>query len=229
MRPPPDLGQHPAFQPEPKSSTSDAPLMVTTSTEAEIRNWAQEKRNSEAEEGANASANNTNYQGSRITFAPEARSPSKMDAPSSKSPFSRSEGVNSPRTGESFLTQTFSSRRDGRKSSETAEPPRSLRSKFSRLQLDTAIPEGDVFTGRSEDSPMSSLHTLPKTPIDSVKSVTTSVSDGFEKKKRNLSNLFKSKTGSEKSQVDLTSSPVPEHSYDPRAELVRLHTTLENP
>ncbi|KAG9783040.1 hypothetical protein KCU88_g3171, partial [Aureobasidium melanogenum] len=42
--PPPDIRQHPAFASDPMTSTSDAPLMVTTTTEAEIRQWAQERR-----------------------------------------------------------------------------------------------------------------------------------------------------------------------------------------
>jgi len=42
---PPDLGQHPALQPNPKNSTSDCPLLITRSSPEQIRQWAHQRRN----------------------------------------------------------------------------------------------------------------------------------------------------------------------------------------
>ncbi|EXJ83822.1 hypothetical protein A1O1_07449 [Capronia coronata CBS 617.96] len=203
--PPPDLSQHPAFQPDPLNSTSDAPLMVTTSTVAEIQAWAQERRRRlEAERGdgvKNAGASTAN----NGQASPAA-------------------GAMTPRRGVRFASAQHPSRGEAQPSPEPrASGGFSLRSKFSRLRLDSDNARTSSSDDAAEDAPMTSPTAQPKTPVDGNKQDTLPASHGNEQKRtglRKVTGIFKSKT--DKAQPDPT-SPLPDRrDYTrPREDLER--------
>ena len=233
--PPPDTSLHPAFQPDPHSSTSNAPLMVTTSTEQEIREWAKQRRNFEVEQGIRPRTNTIPRPIAGNAFAQAAYSPV---APT---PFSTPERPPRPPGLGVRTIQTASSNQEnsasnvniprtpgrGRKSSENL----GIRTKMSRLNIDQANnTDADIFDILAEGSPPSqNVPQPPKTPVDSVKSIPM-ISD-FEHRKtglRKMSAMFKSKPTIDKNASDLSQVELPnaDGSNWYRPDLVSLPSSL---
>jgi hypothetical protein len=249
--PPPDISQHPAFASDPKSSTSNAPLMITTSTAAEIRKWAQEKKRREASErgdGEKTAPTNNQIQAtaSRNAFAAyvnnnpgrmEPNHPFNTSRPAlahpaegaiMESPFNHSQhfGNNRP-TG-------LRRREDGRQSTEA--DVYNMRNNLSRLQLgpdNYSRAEFDHYESASAagGSPTGVRRVShPKTPVDSsIRSATsTPVSEGFDHKKtglRKVTDMFKTKTDR---QPDFAADGGPLRSFQ-RPDLVSLNFTSPAP
>ncbi|EXJ79971.1 hypothetical protein A1O3_08257 [Capronia epimyces CBS 606.96] len=214
--PAPDISQHPAFQSDPATSTSDAPLLVTTSTAAEIRQWAKERGQVHAEHG-----NGVNAAAGTPNSGAGGANPANDQA-------SGAAGAMTPRRAVRFVTPTGPRRREGRRSSEARTPGVfSLRHNFSRLRLDSDNAETETSDALTGGAAMTSPTAQPKTPVDSDKRAKASGSQEVEPKRtglRKVTGLFKSK--SDKTQPDPT-SPLPDRpNYRrPREDLVRSFST----
>lgn len=194
LLPPPDISQHPAFATKPKTSTSNAPLMITTSSAAEIRKWAQEKRKSEAERNTKVRFNDAPPNaGGRNAFAASVNNLTSMNNPFNARPV-QSEAAMSPYRSANPHAFTGFRSREGWQSTETVTP-HTMRTHPSRLNINTENSTGtEAYEALGEGSPSGPVP--PKTPVDSVKSASTPVSDGFDQKKssiRKVTDLFKPK------------------------------------
>jgi hypothetical protein len=207
--PPPTISQHPAFQPDPHSSTSDAPLMVTTSTAEEIREWAKQKRKYEAERNLRPRTNTNPHHVAGNAFAQAAVTASSSPAPALTTPDRpvkpqgiRKDQTASPRSRDNYASNVNLPDTHGRKSSENT----GLRSKMSRLQIDRDNIDTDIFDILAEDSPSNKKAIQPpKTPVDSHKGIP--LASEFDHRKtglRKVSAIFKPKPTIDKNASDLS-------------------------
>lgn len=228
--PPPDMSQHPAFQPDPHSSTSDAPLMVTTSTAKEIRDWAKQMREYEAERGLRTRTNTHPRPIAGNAFAQAVYSPVAPTPFSTPERPARPLGIRTNQTAGPFNKDNNASnvnipRTPGRQSSENT----ALRSKMSHLNIDRANTDADIPDILAEGSPPSKNGLQPpKTPVDSVKSIP--MMSEFEHRKtglRKVSAIFKPKPIVDKNASDLSQVEVPnaDGSNWYRPDLVSPHYT----
>ncbi|KAK5032864.1 hypothetical protein LTS07_004274 [Exophiala sideris] len=201
LQPPPDISQHPAFAADPETSTSNAPLMITTSSAAEIRKWAQEKRKNEAERNTKVRFNETLPRvGGRNAFVASTNNLPSMDNPFNARP-APPEAAMTGTPYRSFHAPAFSGfrHREGWISTDTVTPY-SMRTNPSRLHVNTKnITDAEAYEALGAGSPPGPRPLLipPKTPVDSSKSASTPISDGFDSKKsgmRKVADLFKPKS-----------------------------------
>ncbi|OAP61176.1 hypothetical protein AYL99_03377 [Fonsecaea erecta] len=225
--PAPDIRQHPMNQPNPFSSASDAPLMLTTSKKEEIKRMVKEarrrfdekEREAEREEAEREKLENEARLQHRIKFG-------TLPVPGNafirgnydngklqENPFNtkaiRSEDSMSPKAPEPFACRPILPRLKPQQSSDIANTY-DLSKNLSTFQIGAENVQTDIFNVSTEGSPMAGIATPRKTPVDSSKSVATPLSEGFELKKtglRKVTDLFKTK--SEKPQLDFAS---PQHT-----------------
>ncbi|KEF61205.1 uncharacterized protein A1O9_02770 [Exophiala aquamarina CBS 119918] len=205
--PPPDMSQHPAFQANPHLSTSDAPLMVTTSTAKEIRDWAKQKREYEAGQGLRPITNSNPRPIAGNAFAQAAYAPVAPTPFTTPDRPAQPRGIRMNQTASPFWKDNSASnvnlpRTPGHKSTENT----GLRSKMSRLNIDRANTDADIFDILAEGSPSSKkVSQPPKTPVDSVHGIPM-ISE-FEPRKtglRKMSAMFKPKLTIDKNASDLS-------------------------
>lgn len=216
--PPPDLSQHPAFQTDPMSSTSDAPLMVTSSTAAQIRQWRQEGRFG-PERGTRVNFNTNPSMGNNHNNNPFAVD---TNNPFNAQPVHTEGAMTSQRPAEPPARRTIVHPHHVRHGLETPVNY-SVRKDLSRLQTDHGNAETDIYDIGAESSQMIATPSQPKTSVDSAKTASTPLSDGFEQKKtglRKVTDLFKGKPSFEKSESDLASPRGPIHEFLRRPDLV---------
>ncbi|ETI23549.1 hypothetical protein G647_05351 [Cladophialophora carrionii CBS 160.54] len=212
--PPPDISQHPAHQESPFKSTSDAPLMVTTTSKEEIKRLVKEarqrfddrERHLEREEAEQEEAAR---QGTvRFKSFPKRGNAFNIgynNAVGAEASLRALEGGMTPKSA-TLDRHPIYSRKPQRVSSEPSHSF-NLRSNFSRFQIDKDNDEADIYDILSESSPTTA--TTPhqaKSSIDSGKTPTTPASEGFEQKKtglRKVTGMF-GKHKPEKSQSELT-------------------------
>ncbi|KAI1612260.1 hypothetical protein EDD36DRAFT_497064 [Exophiala viscosa] len=201
LQPPPDISQHPAFAADPRTSTSNAPLMITTSSAAEIRKWAQEKRKNEAERNTKVRFDETlSNAGGRNAFAASTNNLPSMDNPFNARPVP-AEAAMTGTPYRSFHAPAFSGfrHREGWISTDTVTPY-TMRTNPSRLHVNTENKTvAEAYEALGVGSPPGPGPALipPKTPVDSIKSASTPISDGFDSKKsgmRKVADLFKPKS-----------------------------------
>ena len=215
----PDLRQHPVFQADPNSSSSDAPLKVTTSKKEEIKRLVREARQQFDEkerqmERAEAEQEETERRGKRkFNSLPRQGNAFVRGSNSGANPFNSEpaifQGAMTP-----SLPETFARRPTPRASSGNTY---SIRNNLSRLQINPDNEEADIYDILNEGSPMAAMTpTQAKVSTDSSKPAMTPVSEGFEQKKtglRKVTGMFKPKP--EKSLSDLTSPREPDMLHRP--------------
>lgn len=203
--PPPDLSQHPAFQENPFTSTSDAPLLVTETKSEEIkrlvkearRRFDEKERQMEREEAEQEAAER---QG-KVTFGqlPVRGNAFAADnhrgTPVEAKPFNMAGTMasNSVAAGPSDRKRAASQQT----SRQTPDPTltRKLRNKASRPQIERDNEETDIYAILNDSSPpYAKTPSQAKNSIDSSKSVGTPISEVSEQKKtglRKMTGIFK--------------------------------------
>ncbi|KIX10080.1 uncharacterized protein Z518_01161 [Rhinocladiella mackenziei CBS 650.93] len=207
---PPDISQHPVFQPNPLSSISDAPLMITTYSTAQIR---EEKRRIEFEKERERAAHERrdryisfSYQGFSNAFDSASSSRGRIEPHSGPSNTQSSlvEGAMNLCYSERFSNPPATAHRIIHQSSGSYATGNNL----TRLQTNPDNEETDIYGILAEGSPTTTSSSQPRTPVDSGKATTTTpISEGSEQKMTGLrivTDLFKPRTGVEKSQTDDT-------------------------
>ncbi|OAL22569.1 hypothetical protein AYO22_07127 [Fonsecaea multimorphosa] len=221
--PAPDISQHPMNQPNPFTSTSDAPHLLTTSKKEEIkrlvkearRRFDEKEREAEREEAEREKAEHEARLQHRIKFGTlpmpgnafirgNYDNGKLQEHPFSAKPILTEDSM-SPLRPEPFACRPILSRPMPRQSSDTANTY-DLSKNLSTFQIGAENVQTDIFNVSNEGSPMAGTSTPGRTPVDSGKLVATPLSEGFEQKKsglRKVSGLFKTK--SEKPQPDFAS------------------------
>lgn len=221
---PPEKSEHPFYLLDALSSTSTAPLMITTSTAEEIQDWARQKRKHEVQRCGHPrpSLESSQSATSFTTTNPYAASSRVFTTPI-KDSILKSGG--SSITYDNHGSNSQLKRYENRKSSESSDHTDNLHNKSSRSWTlsDHDREETDIFDILSDASPL--IFSTPRnvsTPVENARSESTSFSsDGFGKKTglRKMSNFFKGKP--EKNEPPTT--PV-ENAISPnlnRPDLVR--------
>lgn len=205
--PPPDLSQHPAFQENPFTSTSDAPLMVTETKSEEIKRLVKEarrrfddkERQMEREEAEQEAAER---QG-KVTFNQlPLRRGNAFAANNNRGPQAEAKSFNMAGTMASNSATAGPSERKRATSHQTSRQTpdstltRKLRNKASRPQIEHDNEETDIYAILNDSSPPPFAKTLShvKLSIDSSKSVSTPFSEVSEQKKtglRKVTGIFK--------------------------------------
>ncbi|EXJ72310.1 uncharacterized protein A1O5_04814 [Cladophialophora psammophila CBS 110553] len=244
--PAPDISQHPVLQPDPYSSTSDAPLLFTTSRKEEIKRMVKEARRRFDEKEREAERQEA--EGEKAED--EARVRNKIEPntlPKPGNAFARDNYNNGGNQENPFAVKAIST---GHTTSPNTSPnppeafacrpirPRQISdtantnnvgNNQAAFQISAENVHTDIFNVFSEGSPVAGTPTTCKTSADSGKSTTTPLSEGLEQKRtglRKVTDLFKTK--SEKPQSDFAS---PKGSTDMlhRPDLERyLRTTTNN-
>ncbi|EXJ62604.1 hypothetical protein A1O7_03042 [Cladophialophora yegresii CBS 114405] len=228
--PPPDISQHPVYQESPFKSTSDAPLMVTTTSKEEIKRLVKEARERSDErerqmQREEAEQEEAARQGTvRFKAFPKRGNAFNIgynNAVGVEASLRASEGGMILKSA-TLDRQPIQSRQSQRVSSEPSHSF-NLRSNFSRCQIDKDNDEADIYDMLGEGSPtVASTPHQAKSSIDSGKTPTTPASEGFEQKKtglRKVTGMF-GKHKPEKSQSELT--PPMEVDMLHRPDLLRL-------
>ncbi|OQV05813.1 hypothetical protein CLAIMM_10483 [Cladophialophora immunda] len=243
--PAPDISQHPMNQPNPFSSTSDAPSLLTTSKKEEIKRMVREarrrfdekEREAEREEAEREKAEHEARLKNRIKFDTLPKPGNAFvrgshdngkvqDSPFSAKPIGTEDSM-SPNPPEPFACRPILPRSMPRQSSDAANTY-DLSRNLSTFQIGTENVQTDIFNVSNEGSPMAGASTPGRTPFDSSKPVVTPVSDGFEQKKtglRKVTDLFKTK--SERPQPDFASPKNVDMLHRPDLERY-LRTTTNN-
>ncbi|KIW76005.1 hypothetical protein Z517_10750 [Fonsecaea pedrosoi CBS 271.37] len=243
--PAPDISQHPMNQPNPFTSTSDAPSLISTSKKEEIkrlvkearRRFDEKEREAEREEVEREKAEREAHLQSRIKFD-AAPMPGNafvrgnydngkiQDNPFSAKAVCAADSA-SPNPPEPFACRPIVPRPVPRQSSDTANTY-NLSNNLSAFQLGAENVQNDIFTVSTEGSPMAGTSTPGRATVGSSKSVVTPLSEGLEHKKtglRKVTDLFKTK--SEKPQPDSASPQNTDMLHRPDLERY-LRTTTNN-